>query len=169
MKKSIAALALLACAAFADEPKPEPEAATLGLGSRAASKEEQSAFKLGDAIAGRVNGVVAEDVAADGAAAKAGIGKGDAVLAVDGNRLYSDDDLQDFVRAAKPGQKVKAVVRRAESKKEETVEVTLGAGKAAAATGISWQFAGPAQLDAALALAKKDGKKVLIGISGAET
>src|SRR6185436_11198536 len=105
----------------------------------------------------------------DGPASEAGIVAGDALLALDANRIYSNDDIQDFVRAAKPGQRVKVLVRRAESKKEETVEVTLGSVPAPKEAHIEWTFAGPAQLDAALALAKKEGKKVLVGLSGAET
>ncbi len=151
---------------FADDKTPA-EGALLGLSARAANTAEKDAFGLGEAIAGRVNGVVAEEPAKDGPAAA--IRAGDAILALDANRLYSNDDLQDFVRAAKPGQKVKVLLKRADSKKEETVEVTLGSTPAAKETKIVWQFAGPAQLEAALALAKKDGRKVLVGISGAET
>jgi S1-C subfamily serine protease len=149
------------------EDKPPAEVARFGAAARAASTPEKEALGLGDAIAGRVNGVIAEEPAKDGPAAA--IKAGDAILALDGNRLYSNDDLLDFVRTAKPGQKVKVLLKRAESKKEETVEITLGAAPAPKETKIAWQFAGPAQFDAALALAKKEGKKVLVGISGAET
>ena len=91
------------------------------------------------------------------------------MLAADSNRLYSDDDLQDFVATAKADQKVKFTLKRADTKKEETVEVTLGAGALPKQPHLMWQYAGPAQLEAALAQAKKDGKKVMVGISGAET
>lgn len=157
---------VLALSLFADDKAPA-EVASLGVTARAANASEKDALSLGDAIAGRVNGVIAEEPAKDGPAAA--IKPGDAILALDGNRLYSNDDLLDFVRAAKPGQKVKVSLKRADSKKEETVEITLGSAPAAKQTKIAWQFAGPAQFEAALALAKKDGKKVLVGISGAET
>lgn len=157
---------VLALSLFADDKAPA-EVASLGVTARAANAGEKDALGLGDAIAGRVNGVIAEEPAKDGPAAA--IKPGDAILALDANRLYSNDDLLDFVRAAKPGQKVKVLLKRADSKKEETVEVTLGSAPAPKETKIAWQFAGPAQFDAALAFAKKDGKKVLVGISGAET
>jgi S1-C subfamily serine protease len=155
----------------AEDPKPEkvPQAAVLGAGTRAPDASEKAAFKLGDPLAGRVNGQIVDEVTKDGPAAAAGIVAGDAILALDANRLYSNDDLQDFVRAAKPGQKVKVLLRRGESKQEETVEVVLGSAPAPKEAHIEWTFAGPAQLDAALALAKKEGKKVLVGLSGAET
>ncbi|MEK7465792.1 MAG: PDZ domain-containing protein [Planctomycetota bacterium] len=158
--------------AIAEDPKPEakpPPAALFGAGTRAPDASEKAALSLGDPLAGRVNGQIVEEVAKDGPAGAAGITAGDAILALDANRIYSSDDLQDFVRAAKPEQKVKVLLRRGESKKEETVEVTLGSQPRPKEARIEWTFAGPAQLDAALALAKKEGKKVLVGLSGAET
>ncbi|KAF0244302.1 MAG: Peptidase S1C [Planctomycetota bacterium] len=174
MRKLAAFLALVASSAtllVAEDPKPEkaPRTALFGAGTRAPDASEKAAFKLGDALAGRVNGQIVEAVAKDSPAATAGIAVGDAILALDSNRIYSSDDLLDFLRAAKPEQKVKVLVRRGESKKEESVEVTLGSEAAAKEAHIQWTFAGPAQMDAALALAKKEGKKVLVGLSGAET
>lgn len=170
MKKGLVAAALaLAVGWPAAEEKKAPKPAALGLEARAPSKQEKADFGLGDALAGRVNGTVVESVEKDGPAAAAGVKAGDVLLALDDNRLYSNDDLQDFVRASEAGQVVKALLKRAVGKKEETVELTLGAAAAATEKKIDWEFAGPAQMDEALALAKKEKKKVMVGISGAET
>ncbi len=48
--------------------------------------------------------------------------------------------------------------------------VSLGANKVENKDKqFTWQYAGVGQLNAALAAAKKDGKLVLVGLSGAET
>ena len=60
-------------------------------------------------------------------------------------------------------------LKRGDTLKEETVAVTLGSEDGAAWSGVAWTYAGPEQLDDALAEAKKSGKKVLVGASGAET
>jgi len=152
------------------EPAPPPSGpAFLGLTTRAATEDEKKTFKLGDAIAGRVNGTVVEEVAADGPAAKAGIARGDVVLVIDSNRIYSDDDVQDFVRAASAGRKIAVLLRRPALASDELVNVILGAAEGAPPAGIHWEFAGPSQLDAALAEAKKRCTRVMVGISGAET
>lgn len=168
MKRAWIGVVCFGLAVIAEEP-PAEKHAVLGAASRSPSKEESKALGLGNAIAGRVNGQIVTEVEKGGPAEKAGLKPGDALLAFGDNLVYSRDDVDDFLRAAAPGSEVKVRAMRAESKKEETLTVTLGAEKGASFTGITWEYAGPGQLDEALAAAKKDGKKVLVGISGAET
>lgn len=68
-------------------------------------------------------GALVADVQPDTPAAKAGIKVGDAILAVDGERLKDARDLSRRVAARQPGAKVKLLIAR--DGKEQTVEVTL--------------------------------------------
>jgi S1-C subfamily serine protease len=138
------------------------EQAVLGVETRAPGADEARRAGLPQGV--RIQGQIVTSVESKSPAEKAGIKAGDILLTLDANALYSRDDLLDFVAAAKPGAKVKAAVRRGE--KDETVEIELGRRKAAA---FPWEFAGLAQLDAAREAAKKAGKRVLVGLSGAET
>ncbi|MBI2921465.1 MAG: PDZ domain-containing protein [Planctomycetes bacterium] len=168
MKRAWIGVVCFGLAVVAEEP-PAEKHAVLGAVSRSPSKDETKALGLGSAIAGRVNGQIVTEVEKGGPAEAAGLKTGDALLALGDNLVYSRDDVDDFLRAAAPGAEVQVRAMRAESKKEETLTVTLGAEKGAAFAGIRWDFAGPGQLDEALAAAKKEGRKVLVGISGAET
>ena len=113
-------------------------------------------------------GLGADQIARQGAA---GIAPGDVVVKLGKNELYSQDDIADFLLASKPGQKVVALVLRANTKKEEALTVTLGKGKAKApeAPRLEWQYASLGQLTDALAKAVKEDKLLLVGLSGAET
>jgi len=94
----------------------------------------------------------------------------DVLLILDANKVFSRDDIEDFLRVSQPGAQVKVLVKRAGTYKEETVTVTLGAKKVEDKDKhFAWQFAGLGQLDAAQAAAKKDGKLVFVGLSGSDT
>jgi PDZ domain-containing secreted protein len=67
----------------------------------------------------------------------------DVVVKFDKNELYSEDDIADFLLVSKPGQKVVVKVQRAKTDKLATVRLELGS--------------------------KKEGRLVLVGLSGAET
>ena len=151
--------------ARAEEP---PKAAVLGAESRAPTAEEAKTYGLAG-LHGRPAGLYITGVEKGRPADKAGLAEGDVLLSLEANKFFSRDDLDDFLRTARPGSKVKALVKRADTFSEETVTVTLGSGPAANGGHFSWQFAGTAQLDRALAAAKKENKLVLIGLSGAET
>ena len=150
----------------AEQAKPAQTEAVLGVGTRAPTREEVREFSL--PASKRPQGQVVDSLEAGGPAEKAGIAKGDVILAFAGSKLYSRDALEDLVRAAKPGSEVKALLKRAKSYREEEVTVKLGE-RATARKGIIWEHAGIEHLDAALAQAKKEGKPVLVGLSGAET
>jgi len=145
------------------------EAAGLGVESRVPTAEEAKTFQLGQLVS-RVQGQYVSGVDKGGPADKAGLKAGDVLLVLDANKVFSRDDVEDFLRISQPGAQVKVLVKRAGTSKEETVTVTLGATKVEdKAKHFTWQYAGLGQLDAALAAAKKDGKLVLVGLSGAET
>ncbi len=94
-------------------------------------------------------------------------------MKLDENAITSNDAIRDFLRVTKPGQKVRVTLKRAETLKTEEVHVKLGrrriAAEEARKSRFTWNFAGLAQLNQALAYAKKQNKQVIVGLSGAET
>ncbi len=155
------------CSSRADEASPKRLAA-LGAETRLPTASEVKTYQL-TRLVGKVQGQYISSLAKDGPAENAGLKVGDVLLALDANTICSRDDLEDFLRVSAPGTKVQALVKRAETFQEEKVTVTLGTGPEASAKGLTWQYAGRGQLDAALAAAKKEGKPLLIGLSGADT
>ena len=143
------------------------EVAALGADTRVPTAEETKTYQLGKLV-GKVQGQFVRSVDKDGPAEKAGLKPGDVLLVLDANKVFSRDDIEDFLRVSHPGTQVKVLVKHAGTFKEEIVTVTLGANKVEDKQ-FTWQFAGLGQLDAALAAAKKDGKLVLVGLSGADT
>jgi predicted metalloprotease with PDZ domain len=155
------------CSSRADEARPKRLAA-LGAETRLPTANEVKTYQLARLI-GKVQGQYVSTLAKDGPAENAGLKAGDVLLALDANTICSRDDLEDFLRVSAPGTKVRALVKRAGTFQQERVTVTLGTGPEASAQGLTWQYAGHAQLDAALAASKKEGKPLLIGLSGADT
>jgi S1-C subfamily serine protease len=164
---------LLCAAAFSQEPAHKKDrtvkVASLGAATRAPTKEEVD--KLGLKVDVCARGQVVTEVAEGGAAAKSGLVAGDVIVKLDRVELFSEDDVADILRVNSPGKTVEAAVLRAASKKEEVLQMALGSQEVAApeAARMEWQFASLANLDAALAKAKKEGRLVLVGLSGAET
>ena len=145
------------------------EQAWLGIETRQPTPEESKRIGLETRV--RVIGQLVSKLVADGPAAKAGVRKGDVLLELDDMEIYSQDDIADFMAVSKPGQIVKLLLRRAENKKQESVKLQLGSKKVEvpSAPRMRWQYASLAQLDKAFAAAKKQGRRLLIGLSGAET
>jgi S1-C subfamily serine protease len=160
-------LPVFGATSLTDEGKPR-KAAALGAQTRVPTYEEAKAYGL-TTLVGCRNGQYVKTVDKGGSAEKAGLKEGDIILALDKNRLFSRDDLADFLRVSKPGSKVEVLVKRAGTFKEETVFLTFDAGAELSDKSVAWQYAGPGQLDVALAAAKKEKKLVLLGLSGADT
>ncbi|MBZ0154031.1 MAG: PDZ domain-containing protein [Planctomycetes bacterium] len=164
---------LLCGYAAGQEPNQEKDrvikVASLGASTRAPTKDEVE--KLGLRFEVRARGQVAAEVAEGGAASKSGLVVGDVIVKLDKVDVFSQDDVADFLRVCSPGQKVEASIHRAGSKKEEVLQIVLGDQEVAApqSARLEWQYASLAQLDSAIAKAKKDGRLVLVGLSGAET
>ncbi|MFD1771839.1 Do family serine endopeptidase [Sphingobacterium suaedae] len=72
-----------------------------------------------------LTGLYVADVVKDGAAASAGIKKGDIITKVEGSTIYSSSDLQERVARLSPGDKIKLTYKR--DGKEKDVTVTLKA------------------------------------------
>jgi membrane-associated protease RseP (regulator of RpoE activity) len=155
------------CSSRADEARPKRLAA-LGTETRVPTPSEVKTYQLARLV-GKVQGQYVSTLAKDGPAENAGLKVGDVLLALDGIPICSRDDLQDFLRVSAPGTKVQVLVKRAGTFQQEKVTVTLGTGPEASTQGLTWQYAGRGQLGAALAAAKKEGKPLLIGLSGADT
>jgi S1-C subfamily serine protease len=155
------------CTSRADDAK--PKMASLGAVTRNPTDEEAKAYSLDKQKVGCINGQYVKAVEKGGPVDKAGLKAGDVILSLDSNRLYSRDDLLDFLSVTKAEAKVEALVKRAGTFKEEKVPLTLGSGPVVSGKGLVWEHAGLGQLDAALSAAKKDGKLVLVGLSGADT
>src|SRR3954468_13904051 len=83
--------------------------ATLGAGLRAPDGEE--------------NGVVLQDLAEDGPAARAGLQAGDRLLSLDGSAVDSSCALERLLLARSPGQEVKLTVRRGPEILEKPVKL----------------------------------------------
>jgi serine protease Do len=143
--------------------------ASLGAETRNCTQEDAKAYGLGRQKVGCINGQYVKAVDKDGPADKAGLKEGDVILSLDSNRLYSRDDLLDFLGVTKAEAKVEVLVKRAGTFKEEKVSFTLSTAPGPSGKGIVWQYSGLGQLDAALAIAKKEGKPVVVGLSGADT
>jgi C-terminal processing protease CtpA/Prc len=156
------------CVLLADE-ETAAKRATLGAETRVPTADEVKTYQLSKLV-GKVQGQYVSGMDKSGPAEKAGLKVGDVLLSLDANKVFSRDDIEDFLRVSRPDSKVKVLVKRADTYKEETVTLALGTAKTEDKDKhFTWQYAGLGQLDAALGAAKKDGKLVLVGLSGADT
>lgn len=148
---------------------PREQAAVLGFETAVPSEELSKALGLRNNV--RVLGREVTEVEPDGAAARAGVRVGDVVLRLGGNDLYSADDVADFLRVASPGDRVPVVLERIGESGQVELVATLGGESVTAAEtpDIEWQYASLGQLPMALEEARAKMKKVLVGLSGAET
>jgi C-terminal processing protease CtpA/Prc len=180
-----AALTAVLPAQEQEPPKPEPETkveatdakapkqsekiATLGVETRAPSKEECVRYALKLNV--RYQGQMIRRLAKDSVAAKAGIRRGDIILMIDKVEIFSSDDIHDVLMVRKPHQTVTLQLIRGKDKKKQTLRLKLGEQKIPARKGprLKWHYAGLPYLKDALAQAKKESKRVLVGLSGAET
>jgi S1-C subfamily serine protease len=117
----------------------------------------------------RQQGRVIEGVAEESAASKSGLRTGDVLLQLGEVVLYSQDDIDDFVSVHEPGASVRATLVRSGTSERKEIQITLGTGTVRSADTLRWQYASLAQLPAALEQARAEKKKVLVGLSGAET
>lgn len=169
---TVVLLALAAAGAFGQErrkpPLKEVRVAFLGVETRAPTGDEAKKYALPMAV--RRQGQVVTKTEPKGPAAAAGLAPGSVILKLDANTIFSRDDIADFLRTSRPGRKVVLEIARGRTSKREKVTLELGGRKVApASTSSFWQYAGLPQLKTVLAMAKKDKKRILVGLSGAET
>ncbi len=165
-------LALAPACASAQETKRSPlknaKVAFLGVETRAPSGAEAKKHALPMAV--RWQGQVVTEAKAKGPAAAAGLSPGGVIMKLGANTIFSRDDIADFLRTNRPGEKVVAEIVRGRSSKCEKVTLILGGRKADRSSGASfWQYAGLPQLKTVLVKSKKDKQRILVGLSGAET
>ena len=119
----------------------------------------------------RIEGRVVTEIEPGSPADRAGLEQGDVLLQLADNRLYSADDITDFLAVTATVEPIDVLVRRAGSTDDEPIRITPAPrpqtepGRA----GIDWQYAGLAQLDDALGRARASGKLVLVGLTGSDT
>jgi predicted metalloprotease with PDZ domain len=142
-----------------------PERATLGIETSTPTAEFAATLQLPNRI--RVLGRVIES--AEGPAALAGLQRGDVLLALSDVDLHSQDDLDDFLRSSRPGETITLRVLRPGEPGERMLTARLGGVAMTAESGIRWQYASLASLPRAQAEAREKRRKVLVGLSGAET
>lgn len=182
MMRSKLALALAAGAVFCvsasgqregsvqpDEDAGYVSVAMLGISTRAPTAKQTKSLGLKMEV--RVRGQIVTRLTLGGAAAEAGIKVGDVLIRLDQNEIFSQDDIVDFLAVAKPGQDVAVLVQRAGGAGEESIKLSLGSKRVRApfVAKLEWQYASLGQMSDAFAEAKKEGKAILLGLSGAET
>lgn len=143
--------------------------ATLGVDTRAPTKEECVRYAL--ELNRRYKGQVIDRLRKASAGAKAGLVRGDIIVAMDRVEIFSADDIRDLLMVRKPGQKVTLQVIRGKDNKKETVRLKLGEKKVLKRRlpRLTWNYAGLPYLEDALARARRESKRVLVGLSGADT
>lgn len=90
----------------------------VGVNFREVDESIRKEFGIDD-----INGLYVFDVVKDGAAAGAGIKKGDIITKVEGQTVYASSDLQERVARLSPGDKLKLTYKR--DGKEKDVVITL--------------------------------------------
>jgi PDZ domain-containing secreted protein len=143
--------------------------ATLGVETRAPTQEECLRYALELNV--RYKGQMICRLNRNSVAAMAGLRRGDVILAFDKVEIFSSDDLRDLLSVRVPGQAVTLQVKRGKDKKKETLRLKLGDQKIPKRKEprLVWQHAGLPYLEDALAQARREKKRVLVGLSGAET
>ena len=141
--------------------------ATLGLSTSVPSRELAETLELDNKV--RVHGRVIDRV--EGPVVDAGLRKGDVLLKLGDVDLYSADDISDFLSVSSPGARIPVTFKREGSTTVREAIVWLGEGEPAAKDGseIRWQFASLGQMPQALEVARAQKKKIMVGLSGAET
>jgi S1-C subfamily serine protease len=162
---SLTVLVACGCAAAGAVPGARVERAVLGVATEEPSRELAQELSLPFEV--RQQGRVVTSAA--GPARAAGVREGDVLLAAGEVELYSQDDLDDVVRASWPGDEVVLALRRRGEAAPREMTVELGSELAEALAGIVWCHASLASLPRALEEARTTGKNVLVGLSGAET
>ena len=148
--------------------KMEQDSASLGFSTSVPSAEVVRDLGLVNNV--RVLGRLVDSLDADGPAAAAGLLEGDVLLRLGDNDLYSADDMADFLAVSTPGERVVLTFKRAGDADLREATAVLGSQKSTRGAGdMRWQYAGLGQLQAALDEARAKKKKVMVGLSGAES
>ena len=141
----------------------------LGVATAAPTPDIAATMKLAHRV--RTEGRVVTEIEPDSPADRAGLEQGDVILQLADNRLYSADDITDYLAITATVEPIDVIVRRAGSTDDEQIRITPvhRAPTVSGRAGIDWQYAGLAQLDEALGRARASGKPVLVGLTGSDT
>jgi len=139
----------------------------LGVVTEAPDEKTAEAMNLARRI--RTEGRVVMGTRSGSPADRAGIRKGDVLVQIGDNRLYSSDGLNDFLMTASPGM-VPVRYKRDGVSTEQTAQISLSSNDLPRqGAGIRWEYSGMGQLDGALTAAKDQSKRLLVGLSGSDT
>lgn len=158
---------LLACGCAADRGSAPSEQRAALLGIETSSPSAEQAEELGLPFKVRQQCRVVTRVTEP--AASAGVREGDVLFAIGDVDLYSQDDLDDVLRASRPGDEVSLALRHRDEPEVQSLRVVLGVGTEKKAVGIAWRYASLANLPRALEESRSTVRNVLVGLSGAET
>jgi serine protease Do len=120
MKKiiTLSAAALLIVAAVFTLVQAKSSGAWLGVYTQEVDRDLSEAFGL--AID---RGAIINEVVEDSPAEKAGLKEDDIIIAVNGQKVFDSEDLQDFIYDAQPGDKVTINLMRDDQKMDVTAEL----------------------------------------------
>jgi hypothetical protein len=158
-----------AAAAQCDTPPDAANVNALGVATTAPTPDIAATMNLAHRI--RTEGRVVNSVVPGSPADDAGLEVGDVILQLADNRLYSADDITDFLAVAPDGVPIDVVVRRVGSTEDQQIRLTPDSGLAAVSdrSSIDWQYAGLGQLEQALNAAWASDKPLLVGVTGSDT
>jgi PDZ domain-containing protein len=83
--------------------------------------------ELGYTVVQHGEGAVVDQVQRGSGADRAGIGKGDLIVAIDGTPIQTDQQLIDLIGQLPPGRQISVTIKPNNSETQKTVEATLGA------------------------------------------
>jgi len=141
--------------------------ATLGVTTSVPSPE--LALEMGLEFLVRQQGRRIDSVDEGSPASLMGIRVGDVLLKLGGTTLYSQDDINDFLSVHPSGTRATLTLVRAGMRQRDELSVALETGALVPSSTIPWRFASLSQLPAALDRARAEKKRLLVGLSGAET
>jgi len=141
----------------------------LGVATTAPTSDIATTMKLAHRI--RTEGRVVTEIEPGSPADRAGLEQGDVILQLADNRLYSADDITDYLAFTATDEPIDVIVRRAGRIEDEQIRITPAprAPSGSDRAGIDWRYAGLAQLDEALSQARASGQSVLVGLTGSDT
>ena len=166
MRRLLPLLLLASCAGL---PNGDEANLTGSLGVLTAAPTESDALEYALPQGVRTQGRVILSVLDGSAADRLGLEPGGIILSLDSVDLFSEDDLNDVLTVNVPGSTVSIAFHPPSDRDVIETEVMLDIGAPRAPDAITWQFASLGQMERAVELATTKKRRILVGLSGAET